>query len=216
LEPRKADPEAPPIKINDVDITTIGLKTLRSLLGIVPQDPIVFSGPLRNNLDPFQEHTDERIWEALHQTHLTGPLLRFAFPHLAAGVQNLERGREVTQRRAVLGISIQADGENLSFGQRQLLCIARMILRQPSILLLDECTSSIDPRTQQLVSDTIREGFPRSTMIAVAHRLETIMEFDKVVVLERGRLNKIGRPSDFSSPQELLKWSRDTTAKAKW
>jgi ABC-type multidrug transport system fused ATPase/permease subunit len=207
LEPRNPDPDAPAIKINDVDIMTLGLKTLRAMIGVVPQDPVVFSGPLRQNLDPFQEHSDERLWEALRQTHLADHLLKFAFPNLPEA--KLDRGREVIQRRGVLGLSIQADGENLSFGQRQLLCISRMILRQPGILLLDECTSSIDPRTQQIVTDTIREGFPKSTTIAVAHRLETIMEFDKVIVLERGMMKKVGHPGAFASPKDLLKWSKE-------
>jgi ABC-type multidrug transport system fused ATPase/permease subunit len=208
LEPRVKHgtcPAEPPIQINGVDITLMGLRTLRSVLGLVPQDPVLFSGSLRMNLDPFDEHSDERIWKALSVVNLSSHLLKMAFPQKK--LQNLESGKEELQVRGCLGLTVRADGENYSFGQRQLLCIARMILRQPAVLLLDECTSAIDPRTQQLVQLALREGFPKSTTIAIAHRLETIMDFDQVAVFDQGRKIKVGCPRDFTKVEHLLNWA---------
>jgi ABC-type multidrug transport system fused ATPase/permease subunit len=218
LEPRVKHgtcPAEPPIMINGVDITLMGLRTLRSVLGLVPQDPVLFSGSLRMNLDPFDEHSDERIWEALKVVNLSTHLLKSAFPQKK--LEQLEKGKEELQMRGCLGLSVRADGENFSFGQRQLLCIARMILRQPSVLLLDECTSAIDPRTQQQVQIALRQGFPKSTTIAIAHRLETIMDFDQVAVFDKGYVIKVGCPKDYTRVEDLLNWatSRDDPASSK-
>jgi len=168
---RILEPRSGKIEINNVNTQDIGLRALRRSLGLVPQDPVVFSGTIRSNLDPFFEFPDELIWEALKSVQLAG----FVFAH----------GFD-------LYMPINPDGANLSFGQRQLLCVARMILRQPGLLLLDECTSAIDPRTQELVQCAIRESFPNSTLIVVAHRLETILDFDAVVVMEQGRIIEKG------------------------
>jgi ABC-type multidrug transport system fused ATPase/permease subunit len=222
LEPRVEHgkcPAAPPIQINGVDIQGMGLRTLRTVLGLVPQDPVLFSGSLRMNLDPFDEHSDERIWKALCVVKLDSQLLKSAFPNakkVGTSSPRLEQGKERLQVQGCLGLSVRADGENFSFGQRQLLCIARMILRQPSVLLLDECTSAIDPRTQQLVQETIRVGFPRSTMIAIAHRLETIMDFDQIAVFDRGQVRKMGCPKNFAKVTDLLEWAvEDLTPEAR-
>eukprot|EP00929_Paragymnodinium_shiwhaense_P053587 TRINITY_DN26835_c0_g2_i1.p1 TRINITY_DN26835_c0_g2~~TRINITY_DN26835_c0_g2_i1.p1 ORF type:complete len:1687 (+),score=385.59 TRINITY_DN26835_c0_g2_i1:83-5143(+) len=168
---RMLEPRGGSIKINGVDLQSVGLKTLRRTVGFVPQDAIVFSGTVRSNLDPFDEYKDERIWQALRSVQLES---------------------FVEKSGAGLLMTVKADGENMSFGQRQLLCIARMILRQPSLLLLDEATSGIDPATQELVNNTIKEQFPSSTILAVAHRLETVLDFDVVVVMERGRVVETG------------------------
>jgi ABC-type multidrug transport system fused ATPase/permease subunit len=166
------------IKIEGVNIEEVGLKTLRRAVGLVPQDPVVFSGTIRANLDPFDEYTDNALWRVLADVKLD------------AFVQESEAG---------LLCPVKQDGENLSFGQRQLLCIARMILRQPALLLLDEATSAIDPATQELVQNSIRKSFPDSTVIAVAHRLETVMDFDVMVVMDKGVVAEVG------APQELRK-----------
>lgn len=132
---------------------------------------MLFSGDVRSNLDPFQEHSDELIWEALKAVQMAGAV----FAHGQG-----------------LYLRVKSEGTDLSFGQRQLLCVARMILRQPGLLLLDECTSAIDPHTQELVQSSIRSSFPNSTLCVVAHRLDTIMDFDMVVVLDNGRIVEQG------------------------
>eukprot|EP00931_Biecheleriopsis_adriatica_P019403 TRINITY_DN13230_c0_g1_i1.p1 TRINITY_DN13230_c0_g1~~TRINITY_DN13230_c0_g1_i1.p1 ORF type:complete len:565 (+),score=76.25 TRINITY_DN13230_c0_g1_i1:176-1870(+) len=168
---RLIEPRGGKVVINGVDTRSIGLATLRTALGLVPQDPMLFSGTVLHNLDPFGQYSPDRIWQALELTHLRD------------FVESLPYG---------LGYNIIDEGANLSFGQRQLLCLARMVLRQPALLLLDEATSAIDPKTQEMVQDTIESAFPASTLLAVAHRLETIMNYDYVVVLERGKVAEQG------------------------
>jgi len=168
---RMLEPRAGRILINDIDTQDIGLKTLRTNLGLVPQDPFIFSGSIRTNLDPFDEFTDSRIWKAL---------------------QAVQMGEFIESLGHGLNYMCTTDGSNLSFGQRQLLCMARMIVRQPSLLLLDECTSAIDPRTQELVQQAIRTCFPDTTLVVIAHRLETILDFDQIIVLEKGRVIEKG------------------------
>ncbi|CAL1142819.1 unnamed protein product [Cladocopium goreaui] len=153
---RIIEPRGGRIVINGIDTRDIGLATLRTALGLVPQEPMLFTGTLRHNLDPFKAYTDGRIKKAVNCCHLE------------SFVKSLPLG---------LDHQVSDEGGNLSFGQRQLLCLARMVLRQPALLLLDEATSAIDPATQESVQDTINHAFPTSTMLAVAHRLETIMEF---------------------------------------
>jgi len=171
LEPRRGT-----IVINGVNVASLGLRTLRASLGLVPQDPVIFSGTIRTNLDPFEKLTDEQIWKALVAVHLA----EWAF----------SRGG---------GLESPVSDRDISFGEAQLLCIARMILRQPALLLLDEATSAIDPSTQEKVQVAIRTQFPDSTVVAIAHRLETIMDFDLVFVFEKGRVVEKGKPMELAS-----------------
>mmetsp|Transcript_109106 Transcript_109106/g.209652 ORF Transcript_109106/g.209652 Transcript_109106/m.209652 type:complete len:1358 (-) Transcript_109106:147-4220(-) len=168
---RIIEPRSGQIKINSVDTSTLGVQTLRAAIGLVPQDPTLIGGTLRSNVDILGEYSDESIWQALEDTQMA---------------------EYVKQQDGQLDMKISADGGNLSFGQRQLVCIARMALRQPSLLLLDEATCAIDPATQEVVQKTLETRFPNSTMIVIAHRLETIMNFDLVVVLEGGRVVEKG------------------------
>jgi len=170
---RIIEPRAGRVLLNGVDTRDVGLATLRSVLGLVPQDPVLFSGSLRYNLDPFGLYVDGRIWEALRVT----------------GMKAL-----IETWPAKLSHQIKEEGSNLSFGQRQLVCLARMVLRQPALLLLDEATSAIDPSTQELVQRTITSSFPGSTLIAVAHRLETVMDYDLVVAMDSGDIAEQGPP----------------------
>jgi ABC-type multidrug transport system fused ATPase/permease subunit len=208
---RLLEPRGGSIKMNGVDISSLGLKTLRKTLGLVPQDPVIFSGSVRSNLDPFHEYTDERIWRAICAVSLGADVYRFVLPGSPRDCPDIEADTPIEKdsvKDQCLSFTIKADGENLSFGQRQLLCIARMILRQPSVLLLDECTSAVDPRTQDLVQKSIRKEFASSTLIAIAHRLETIMDFDRVIVMEHGKVSKIGAPNKFNGVNDLLMWSK--------
>jgi len=174
---RVLEPRGGRVMLNGVDTRDIGLATLREAMGLVPQDPVLFSGTLRHNLDPFEQYTEGRILEALRVAGLAEMVA--AFP------KKLEH-------------QITDEGSNLSFGERQLVCLARMVLRQPAVLLLDEATSAIDPSTQEKVQETINSAFPSSTLVAVAHRLETIMDFDQVVVLEKGSVAEHGSVKELS------------------
>eukprot|EP00930_Biecheleria_cincta_P044225 TRINITY_DN30352_c4_g1_i1.p1 TRINITY_DN30352_c4_g1~~TRINITY_DN30352_c4_g1_i1.p1 ORF type:complete len:1598 (-),score=247.29 TRINITY_DN30352_c4_g1_i1:213-5006(-) len=175
---RLLEPRGGRILLGGRDSSKMGLAALRNMVGLVPQDPAIFEGSWRFNIDPFGEFPDARIWEALQYVQLM-PYLR----SLRDGIDS----------------QLDRDGSNLSFGQRQLLSLARMVIRQPPVLLLDECTSALDPHTQDAVQKTLLEGFPMTTVIAIAHRVETIMSFDKVVVFDDGRIAEQG------TVQEVMK-----------
>ncbi|XP_076672367.1 multidrug-Resistance like Protein 1 isoform X1 [Andrena cerasifolii] len=166
------------IVIDDVDIAKLGLHDLRSRLTIIPQDPILFSGSLRMNLDPFCSHNDEDVWKALEHAHLK------------SFVKNLPSGisHEVTE-----------GGENLSIGQRQLICLARALLRKTKVLILDEATASVDLETDDLIQTTIRQEFKDCTVLTIAHRLNTILDSDRVIVLDNGLIK------EYDSPDTLLR-----------
>ncbi|CAK9013622.1 unnamed protein product [Durusdinium trenchii] len=166
LEPRRGK-----LLIGGHDTSKLGLNAVRSMVGLVPQDPTVFEGTIRFNIDPFDEFPDARLWEAVQSVQL--------MPY----IRTLPEG---------IDTHIERDGSNISFGQKQLLSLARMVVRQPPVLLLDECTSALDPLTQEAVQKTILKDFPRTTTIAVAHRLETIMSFDQIVVFDEGKVVENG------------------------
>jgi len=162
------------IEIDGVDIRSIGLGTLRSNLTIIPQDPVLFSGTLRHNLDPFGEKSDMDLWRALELAHLS------------------EYVRTLTQG---LDYSVSEGGGNLSVGQRQLVCLARALLRKTRILVLDEATAAIDLETDDCIQATIRKEFSENTIITIAHRINTIMDSDKIVLLSDGRIVEEGSPN---------------------
>lgn len=165
------------ITIDGIDIASIGLHDLRGKLTIIPQDPVLFSGSLRMNLDPFNNYSDEEIWRALE------------LAHLKSFVAGLQHG---------LSHEVSEAGDNLSIGQRQLLCLGRALLRKSKILVLDEATAAVDLETDQLIQTTIRSEFSHCTVITIAHRLHTIMDSDKIMVLDNGNIVEYG------SPEELL------------
>ncbi|XP_048588131.1 multidrug resistance-associated protein 1 [Nematostella vectensis] len=165
------------IVIDGVDIAKIGLHDLRSRLTIIPQDPVLFSGTLRFNLDPFDAYSDEDLWEVLEVSHLK------------AFASGLPEG---------LLHPIAEGGENLSVGQRQLVCLARALLRKSKVLVLDEATAAVDLETDELIQNTIRTEFAERTVLTIAHRLNTIMDYTRVLVMDRGCTR------EFDSPQNLL------------
>ncbi|KAG0238628.1 hypothetical protein BGW42_004390 [Actinomortierella wolfii] len=165
------------IWVDGVDISTIGLTFLRQHLAIIPQDPTLFVGTLRENLDPFQEKLDKDLWEALERAHLKDY------------IKSLPEGLEH---------KVEQNGENYSVGQRSLICLARALLRETKVLVLDEATSSVDMETDELIQRTIRNEFKDRTILTIAHRIKTVMDYDKILVLENGRM------VEFASPSALL------------
>ena len=173
------EPAGGQISIDGVDIAGLGLHDLRSKLTIIPQDPVLFSGSLRMNLDPFDQFTDAEVWRALELAHL----------------------KEVVETSLSEGLmhTVAEGGDNLSVGQRQLICLARALLRKSKVLILDEATAAVDMETDDLIQQTIKREFADCTVLTIAHRLNTILDYDKILVLDKGKV------AEFDAPQTLLK-----------
>ena len=151
------------IKIDGIDISKLGLHQLRQRLTIIPQDPVLFSGTIRTNLDPFNERSDAELWKCLE------------LAHLKSFVVSLDSGLEY---------EIHEGGSNLSVGQRQLVCLGRALLRRTKILVLDEATAAVDMETDSLIQQTIKQSFSDCTILTIAHRLNTIIDSTNVLVLQ--------------------------------
>ncbi|XP_035030028.2 ATP-binding cassette sub-family C member 4 isoform X1 [Hippoglossus stenolepis] len=169
---RLAEPEGR-IRIDGVLTSSIGLHTLRQKMSIIPQDPVLFTGTMRKNLDPFRQHTDEDLWNALQEVQMK------------AVVEELPNKLETL---------LMESGSNFSVGQRQLVCLARAILRKNRILIIDEATANVDPRTDSLIQQTIRDKFQECTVLTIAHRLNTIIDCDRILVLDAGRIREYDEP----------------------
>ena len=167
------------IGIDGVNIATVGLQQLRSRLAIIPQDPTLFKGTIRSNLDPFNEHTDLELWSALRQSDLIDA---------DANVDDKSHGR------IHLDGVVEEEGLNFSLGQRQLMALARALVRGSQIIVCDEATSSVDMETDQKIQRTIATGFKGKTLLCIAHRLKTIINYDRICVLDQGMIAELDTP----------------------
>ena len=191
------------IEIDGVDISSLRLHDVRSRLAIIPQDPVLFSGTLRSNLDPANEHTDVALLEVLARVNPAQASSRVGPQSRKSIFENLQS-------------SVSRGGSNLSHGEKQLICLARAILTRPKILVLDEATSAVDMETDALIQRSIREEFPNSTVLVVAHRLSTVADFDKILVLSDGCLVEYDEPRVLAQRKgpfwEMLKESGEDAA----
>jgi len=167
------------ITIDGLDTAKIGLHDLRSRLAIIPQDPTLFKGTIRSNLDPFHEHTDLELWSALRQADLVSE---------AATMEDKSPGR------IHLDGIVEEEGLNFSLGQRQLMALARALVRNSRIIVCDEATSSVDMETDEKIQKTIRTGFEGKTLLCIAHRLRTIISYDRICVMDAGRIAELDTP----------------------
>jgi len=167
-----------PILIDGIDTLRIGTRELRSKVGIIPQNPILFSGSIRSNMDPFDQYSDDQVWNALDKCGMK---------------------KYVDDMTGKLSANVSEYGENLSSGMRQLLVLGRSLLQECRILLLDEATSSVDYETDKEIQTTLRDAFKDCTVLTIAHRIDTIMDSDKILVM------KDGLAEEFAPPQELLR-----------
>ena len=163
------------ILMDEVDSTRLPLEDVRSKISIIPQEPVLFSGSLRKNLDPFDEYSDEAIWDALKQVEL----------------KDIVSGG--------LDTNVAEGGGNFSVGQRQLVCLARALVRRNKILVMDEATANVDPQTDAVIQNTIREKFAECTVLTIAHRLQTVMDSDRIIVMSAGSVE------EFDHPYNLIK-----------
>ncbi|KAI1320456.1 hypothetical protein EDD11_000841 [Mortierella claussenii] len=191
---RLVELESGNVVIDDIETDTIGTADLRSKISIIPQDPVLFQGTLRYNLDPLLKHTEQELWQALETSDMK------------AYVQQQEGG---------LDCLIAANGENLSVGQRQLVCLSRALLAKSKIVVLDEATASVDLATDSLIQKAIRVDFADSTVITIAHRLNTVVDYHRILVMDQGQVAEYDTPSKLlSDPDSAFSKMVDETGAA--
>ncbi|XP_066311892.1 ABC transporter C family member 14-like [Miscanthus floridulus] len=180
---RIVEPTEGRIIIDGVDICTLGLHDLRSRFGIIPQEPVLFEGTIRSNIDPLEQYSDDEIWQALDRCQLK---------------------EAVASKPEKLDASVVDNGENWSVGQRQLLCLGRVMLKRSRILFMDEATASVDSQTDAVIQKIIREDFAACTIISIAHRIPTVMDCDRVLVIDAGLAKEFDRPANLIERPSLF------------
>lgn len=184
------------ICIDDVRIDSIGVHDLREGLAIIPQSPVLFAGSVRSNLDPFESFDDSKIWAALTSVRMDDKIRSGKLGAEAEYTEIAKGGAGVATTAAGLDGDIREGGANLSVGEKQLLCLARAILKRSKVLVMDEATANIDTATDALIQKAIRSSFKDSTVLMVAHRLLTIVDCDMLVVMADGKVAECGAPHD--------------------
>jgi len=186
------------IVIDGVDISTIGLTDLRQGLAIIPQDPLLFSGTLRSNLDPFGYHDDARLWDALKRAYLVED-------RKPDSLDSDDLATTLTNRFS-LDSPIEDEGGNLSIGQRSLVSLARALVKESRILILDEATASVDYETDRKIQDTIANEFRDRTILCIAHRLRTIIGYDRICVMNAGGIAEFDTPANlYNMPDGIFR-----------
>lgn len=183
------------IKIDGIDVRKIGLHTLRSRVSIIPQDPVLFRGTIRKNLDPFDQRTDMELWDALRRSSL------FSSEEIKA----IKEGKDGENSKFHLHSVVEEEGSNFSLGERQLLALARSLVLRSRILIMDEATSNVDYETDCLVQKTVAREFKDCTVISIAHRLKTILSYDKIIVLDNGELVEFDEPFELYNKGGLFR-----------
>ncbi|XP_070537476.1 ATP-binding cassette sub-family C member 5-like [Ptychodera flava] len=192
---RLVEPTSGTIHIDGINISDIRLQDLRSRLSVIPQDPVLFVGTIRYNLDPIDQYSDEETWKSLEKTHLKDTVRKGPGKLKAPVIEN---------------------GENFSVGQRQLICMARALLKSCKVLILDEATAAIDTETDSLIQQTLRDAFRNCTMLIIAHRLHTVQNFDKILVMDTGKVVEYDSPSALlANPESWFSAMMNATEKAR-
>jgi len=193
------------IEIDGIEIKKIGLKKLRSVIAVIPQDPVLFSGTVRSNLDPFDEYDDSRLFIVLEHVGLYVAMVKVSSKLSLSSLKS-----EGSEKRAAgraqpvksLSDEVSEGGTNFSVGQRQLIVIARAMLTGASIVIMDEATASVDADTDARIQRVFRVEFKNATCITVAHRLNTIMDSDLVLVMDNGKAAEFDKPSSLLSKED--------------
>ncbi|CAI8603785.1 unnamed protein product [Vicia faba] len=180
---RLVEPTGGKIIIDGIDISALGLHDLRSRFGIIPQEPVLFEGTVRSNIDPTGQYTDDEIWKSLERCQLKD---------------------SVASKPEKLDSLVVDNGDNWSVGQRQLLCLGRVMLKQSRLLFMDEATASVDSQTDAVIQKIIREDFSARTIISIAHRIPTVMDCDRVLVVDAGRVKEFDTPTNLLQRQSLF------------
>ncbi|AJR97087.1 Yor1p [Saccharomyces cerevisiae YJM1248] len=188
------------ILIDNVDISQLGLFDLRRKLAIIPQDPVLFRGTIRKNLDPFNERTDDELWDALVRG---GAIAKNDLPEVKLQKPD-ENGTHGKMHKFHLDQAVEEEGSNFSLGERQLLALTRALVRQSKILILDEATSSVDYETDGKIQTRIVEEFGDCTILCIAHRLKTIVNYDRILVLEKGEVAEFDTPWTLFSQEDSI------------
>ncbi|KAL7279088.1 hypothetical protein ACG7TL_006926 [Trametes sanguinea] len=185
------------ITIDGIDISKIGLKDLRSKISIIPQDPLLFSGTIRSNLDPFDLYTDAQLWDALRRSFLVDS---------SKAEEANSDGTHTPTSRFNLDTVIESEGSNLSVGERSLLSLARALVKDSQVVVLDEATASVDLETDSKIQHTIQTQFRHKTLLCIAHRLRTIISYDRILVMDAGRIAEFDTPVNlFSKPDGIFR-----------